>query len=648
MSVLWINLSTRWGLSSVQAALNVVISVLSTIGIWAHSRYWWQQESSKILRGKSDIPLLALWNPSGPGEGIDLMSLPPKDTFSKKNWRTLCQLVLVTAVTFTSMFSGPIAQVSLRNTLTVQSSELQVALSTKGAGAHGNILQADVLWNETIQSFDEAAFPYTQLLDYLPPSTASWTYVPSEWDPTWKLACDETPETYLQNVSATGNSTFYDPINAFPAYRNTFDRSWFDKTKYRVQADFTSWANYSDPLPIKDVLFFVLIQSDPTIDNQMQRNEGTLQISISVLHARSFDIISVDKTEAGATTWKPVGPVGSASFTRLECNITRKTEVHDPNAIPWVWTNDTYSITQSYEMYWTNSLEESGARGMTITTPTAKDLLRFYQAYMATMTTLHSSGEIQRVSVWMDTVQLSTIFLVVAAAATGLTLWLTGCYLWFWIRNRSKLEDVFVPSSKLEWMIHAAKAAKDEKASAQKNDNVRDKDCLFSANFGIKRSPFNGAEHHDRHPSFARVSINSIIEASQTQNGGAFSKGAPQIRIPSPSHLSVRDSGQLSRESRSVLRDVKDSTAVVTIVSDNDAMDSSQEGSFDSREEMQESNSQIRTPAEAPHLSKLLSAPSVVVREEDAISFASEELQTAEPHDLPCSTSETTTTIKRL
>lgn len=594
MGVLWISLSTYWGLSSVQAALNVVISVLSTIGIWAHSRYWWQQQSSKILGGKSDIPLLALWNPSGPGEGIDLMSLPPKDIFSKDNWRTLLQLVLVTTVTFASMFSGPIAQVSLRNTLTIQPSELQVAPSSKGAGFFGNILQADVLWNETIQSLDEAEFPYTQLLDFLPPSTAAWTYVPSEWDPTWRLVCDETPETYLQNVTASGNATFYDPVDAFPAYRDTFDPSWLDKTKYRKQADFTSWANYSNPVPMTDVLFFTLIQSDPTVDGQMLKNEAMLQISVSVLHARSFRILGDDHTEAGATSWMPVGPVGNASFTRLDCNITRKAEVQDPNAIPWVWTNDTYSITQSYEMYWTNTLEEASARGMTISTPSPTDLLRFYQAYMATMNTLHSAEVPQMVSVWMDTVQLSTIFLVVIIAATGLTLWLTGCYLWFWTRNKSKLEDAFVPSSKLEWMIHAAKAAKAEENLAAENRALEDKNCLFRAQFGITRPTFKSPEQRDRTPSFARVSINSMIKTAHVQNDGDFSQNIPQIRVPSPSHHGPTEFGQLSKSMHLSPADACASSDVitlasvdvVTLVSNDAATDSAREPSVRSSEEI--------------------------------------------------------------
>jgi hypothetical protein len=41
MSLTWVSVSTRWSLSDVQAALNVIVSVLGVVGvvgIWSSSR----------------------------------------------------------------------------------------------------------------------------------------------------------------------------------------------------------------------------------------------------------------------------------------------------------------------------------------------------------------------------------------------------------------------------------------------------------------------------------------------------------------------------------------------------------------------------------------------------------------------------------
>jgi hypothetical protein len=266
MTLAWINLSTRWSLASVQAALNVVISVLGTVGVWAFSRYWWQQGGARIVRDNSNVPLSAIFTLSSLGEGWDVLLVLRKRLFGKENWRLLCQLLVVVTITFACMFSGPIAKVSLRSCRTIQKSDLEVRQTVKGSGGDANLLAANVFWNDTITSLDSAGFPKNQLLDYLPPFTAPWTYIAHEWNPTWSMTCEYTPETDLHNVTGSGNYTLYDPVNAFPVYRDTYNPKWLDPTKYRMQADFYGWTTYpttDDNPPFKDVLFIVMMQSDP-------------------------------------------------------------------------------------------------------------------------------------------------------------------------------------------------------------------------------------------------------------------------------------------------------------------------------------------------------------------------------------------------
>ncbi|KAH8753205.1 hypothetical protein F5882DRAFT_308787, partial [Hyaloscypha sp. PMI_1271] len=458
MTIVWVNLSTHWGLTSVQATVNVIISVLGTVGIWSFSRYWWQRGSASILCGHSEVPLATLFTLSSPSEGWDVVALLRRRIFAKENWHLLIQLFVVIAVTVACMFAGPIAKLSLRRTLTIQKSELEVLQAIKGDSYTANLLEANVLWNNTIHSLDEAGFPDNQMLDYLPPSTSPWIYVSREWNPTWTMACNYTTETVLHNVTSSGNYTFFQPIDAFPAYRDTYDASWLNKSMYRVQADFASWSVVEPSTVFKDVLFFILILPNPETDSRIYTNNETLQMSISVLHAQDFDALNIsDVTLGSETSWRPVGPIRNTSFSRTECNITRKPQVADENAIPWLWTNDTYSITYAFRTYWSFLVEDNSSKGQPVSTPTPKDILRLYQAYMVSVNTIYALKSLKTVSIWMETVQLSTVFLGTIIVLTASTLWLTGRYFNFQRRHKAKLKELYVPDGKLEWMVHGAK-----------------------------------------------------------------------------------------------------------------------------------------------------------------------------------------------
>ena len=118
-----------------------------------------------------------------------------------------------------------------------------------------------------------------------------------------------------------------------------------------------------------------------------------------------------DSTQAGATKWQLTEPVRNASYTGLKCNNTRKSVVPNEEAISWVWTNDTYSITMAYQKYWAHQLQEQSSKKVPVNTPSSKILLRFYQAYMISVPTNQVFPSSRYVSIWKDAVQLSVVFL---------------------------------------------------------------------------------------------------------------------------------------------------------------------------------------------------------------------------------------------
>ncbi|KAG4437304.1 hypothetical protein IFR05_007200 [Cadophora sp. M221] len=493
---IWINLSTRWSLTSVQAALNVIISVIDTVGIWTFARFWWQRAGARVVRRNSGIPLSALFTVSSPGEAWDAITVQGGRLFAIESWHLLLQVTIVILVTLACMLSGPIATLASRTTRTVQKSTLQVLHTVTNGSSSPNLLEAIVLWNSTIEILNQASFPTDQLLDFLPPSTVNWTYVPSEWDPNWSMDCNFTDETMLYNVSGHGNYTFYHPLDAFPVYRDTYDPAWLDTSKYRIQADFMSWtAGLEKNAPFTDVLNFILIESDPAIDDRWHTNRETMRLSLSVLHTHNLSGLDNQYfNQADATSWRPVGPVGNASYTRVECSITRKPEVPDKDLVPWVWTNDTYSITMQYVMFWSYPFIREEFWNLTYATPTGKEILRFYQAYIVAL------------GASMD---LSAVFLAFIIALASVIILFSVRYFIFLKRHKSELEATFVPDGKMEWIVHSARlAASGDEESNGKGSKIKDRVYLREATFGhfaMGEILQNGPGGEIRRPSLARV-----------------------------------------------------------------------------------------------------------------------------------------------
>ncbi|KAL5315353.1 hypothetical protein ACEPPN_016220 [Leptodophora sp. 'Broadleaf-Isolate-01'] len=513
MAHTWINLSTRWSLSSVQAALNVIISVIGTVGIWTFARFWWQRAGARVVRRNSGIPLSALFTVSSPGEAWDAITVQGRRLFAIESWHLLLQVTIVILVTLACMLSGPIATLASRTTRTVQKSTLQVLHTVTNGSSSANLLEAIMLWNSTIESLNQASFPTDQLLDFLPPSTVNWTYIPSEWDPNWSMACNFTDETLLYNVSGQGNYTFYHPLDAFPVYRDTYDPAWLNTSKYRIQADFISWtAGSGINAPFTDVLNFILIESDPAIDDRWHTNNETMHLSLSVLHTQNLSALDNQYfNQAEATSWRPVGPVGNASYTRVECSITRRPEVPDKNLVPWVWTNDTYSITMQYTMFWSYPFIREEFLNITYPTPTGKEILRFYQAYLVALgASMDITPSPMELSVWMETVQLSAIFLAFILALALVIILFSIRYFVFLKRHKLELEATFVPDGKMEWIVHSARMAASggDEESDGKGSKIKDRVYLQEATFGyfaMGETHQKGPDGETRRPSLARV-----------------------------------------------------------------------------------------------------------------------------------------------
>ncbi|PVH82024.1 hypothetical protein DL98DRAFT_621631 [Cadophora sp. DSE1049] len=464
----------------VQAALNVVISFVGAVGIWSFSRYWWQRGAKKIINGNSDVPLSTLVTLTSLGEGWDVAAGLRRRVFAPEGWHLLFQLVVVVLATRATMFSGPIAKGSLRTSITVQQKRLEVLQATKGDGILSNMLMANTLWNDTTESLNQAGFPKDQLLDYLPPSTVPWTYISKEWDPTWRMDCSLTTDKVLYNVSGSGNGTFYQPLDAFPAFRDSYDQSWLNQSKFRVETNFNEMTYPGgDPKVFQHTNFFVLLQSDPQLDDRMYTNNETLQLSMSVLHARGFQALEHnDMTESG---------------------------------------------TESYMSYFDYELEVQVSKREYVPTQSGEELLRFYQAYMITASTLYALPSQRKLSVLVDTVQFSSAFLAVVLLLAVLITWQTMRYRFFLRKYKAELG---VPDGKVDWMIHWAKVASNDVENVNDGIKAKDRDYLRTAYFGFVNIDEENISAMPKRPQFARVytSRTSISGVSDRRARDSVSK----------------------------------------------------------------------------------------------------------------------------
>jgi hypothetical protein len=485
-----------------------------TIGIWAFSRYWWQRGGRKVLKSQRDVPLPKILSLAGPGEGYDAVKLLRWKIFTKEHTSLLLQILVILAVTMSCMFAGPLAKISLRSSLTVRPKKMDVLKAWKGGDMYGNSLFDNVKWNDTMVSLDAAEFPHDRLLDYLPPPTYPWTFIPSEWESYWHASCEFHEETVLNNLQASGNGTFYNALEAFPGYRDTYDTSWLDASEFRSQTNENGESIYTpeDGMRMKDVLVWFIIQSDPSIDSRMTTNKGDMKLSISALHVKDVAVLTDDDaTQAGLFTWRPIGPVGNASFTRVDCDITKKPGAIESEETPWLWTNDTFSIADAYATMWVTRLSANSTKNATVSPPSPHELFRFYQAYMIAANTWYSRSYSRSVSTWTDTVQLSIACLTLVLILTLLELWLTGRYLWFLRRNKLQLASTCIPDGKIEWMIYNARLAEQTPMEAQSATATlsKDRDYFGRASFG------NSLNQEPGVPTLARVYTNKVLKPSR-------------------------------------------------------------------------------------------------------------------------------------
>jgi hypothetical protein len=216
MPLLWIPLPAAWALQDVQAALNVIVTVLSALCTFIFAQACWQTATAKVVKNRN-VPLAALLSVTSLGEVVDVCRLLGLEILSSYYLRILAQCLVVTTLTVVAFMSGPIVRYSSRWGSKLTFGEVSGLLANQ---LNSGISHEGVLWNTTWYSLDRAGFPEDQLLDFLPNTSTHWIYVPSQWNSTWALDCEFVENTPIaltslgDSAGCTENSTVNDEIPA--------------------------------------------------------------------------------------------------------------------------------------------------------------------------------------------------------------------------------------------------------------------------------------------------------------------------------------------------------------------------------------------------------------------------------------------------
>ena len=441
----WINLSRHWRLQDVQAALNVLITSLGALGVFACARFCWQ--SSVIQRDRQhNIPISSLLSINTFGEAVDVLWLLKARILHRRHIKILIQACLAIILSVAAVLSGPIARYSTNVARTV------VALPVPGLIAYrreDSILNAPVIWNQTMFSVERAGFPYDQLLDYLPDPLIDWTYNPSEWNSTWAMQCNDTNQTSitLEDVGGNCSVTLYE----LPGLQKIISLE-----KYSADNVSDWWGGeYDESGRYSDIL--LCLGAAKVIDRDNVTGKAhQMTLDLAAIHMHNLSI----QQDSDSSCFFGEGPVGSASYTKTECTLTRRAMDPSLRYIAFPDTDTPWLVSRALaELYLAQFIQES-IRGTNFTVITPNDLKRFYQIWVATKDTQEGYPVTRTISVHVPVVQLSTAFLVICLLVFLLIAVSLGSYILNYLRNRKTFEDV--PQSKLEWMLRVVQAAEED------------------------------------------------------------------------------------------------------------------------------------------------------------------------------------------
>ena len=429
-----------WQLQNIQAGLNVCICATSALATYCFVRFSWQT-GTKGIRLNGHTRLSSLLTINTVGEAIDAFRLLRARILGRQHILLLMQCVLVLVFATTTLLAGPIARYSTRMNPKTSIKDTPVYPAMKEFDI---IAYANDYWTDISRSLDEAGYPRDRLLDFLPDTKANWTYVPDQWTRTWSLQCDTVPRRPIQ-MTSTGNCTGETAPWKYEMLPELY--TVLNISNYELSND--EWSGFwlTNRNPVQDMLLF--IYADLFTDVEPDTN---------IVYGMNFSIASVHLHELYKNLIDPeicqyaAGPIGSASYARIDCALTRERHVADEHMIPFPDTINMDILARALNQNFQARFMTQAATNRTITEVTPEDLIRFYQVYMISKDTQYRQAVPRQLSVTLQVPQLSVAFLTVALLVIILSIWASSTWCVFILMHRGASD---VPQTKLDWLLQA-------------------------------------------------------------------------------------------------------------------------------------------------------------------------------------------------
>jgi hypothetical protein len=510
MPVSWISLPANWKLEDVQAALNVIIGVLSALSIYVFARVCWVDAASRVARHQP-VELSSLTSLNTLGEACDVIGLLKTKILSRRYLKILTQCIVIFTLSAAAIFSGPIAKYSTKRSHVIGQIEVTGWLAVRYFGSMG---YANVQWNQIQTSLDRANFPTDQLLDFLPDTSVNWIYRAEEWsNSTWSMACNSTPSTPISltdtgNCNATRLSHAEIPgmSEVMPKVYDSYDERW---NGFRVNSTL-----------LQDVLMIAYGEAFLNYDNT---TNTTYAMSNSIASLNLHDV--PNQADPNSTCYFAAGKIGAASYTRVDCDLTRRQHVQISEDTAFPDCGGVVDLASAYIHYHQARFNQESILRVPITTITPEDMKRFYQVYMIAKDTEFRNQVTRKLSVVLPNVALSTVFLALALLIALLIAAGISRYGLFVLKHRKA--SLLAPEGKLDWILQSVKGdgLNPSTTSSSLRGSVTltsNKDVCGLSPQERKRTEFEAAIYDTSSESPPRNSYRSLHQAPDATNEVTF------------------------------------------------------------------------------------------------------------------------------
>ena len=475
----WASLPSRWDLQDVQAAISIIITLLSTFAIFVFIRICWQVAARKVAQNQG-VQLPALLSLNTLSDVVDALFFLRGRLFSRQHLAILGQCLVVTTLTVVAIFSGPLARYSCRRSLVAKSQEVQGYIANRGMN---DLTLNDLEWTRIWNCLDKAGFPHDQLLDYLPDIATDWRYEADQWNSSWHLMCETTPSTPMTLRTVDDCSSFY---TTFPDLEPAFNYSkWGAYNDYA----FLHNGNY-----IRDMTMFLYAYHK--LDNVTEGDYTTYRrMDLSIVNIQAHQLRRTYGTQdcefLNATAER-------ASFTRVDCTLTRNQHVKDPYQVAFPDVDDDFAgdLTDAYVQHYNVDMVRKSAAHKALSVVEPRDLIRFFQSYMIAKDTVSRELVNRTLTVEIPRSQVSTIFLILACIS-ALVLLVGALYIGiFYLRHQHTVTST--PQSKVDWMLQSIqnRSNVDSRGRARHSVTTNDATVLSAMpSTKRKRSDFSSATY---------------------------------------------------------------------------------------------------------------------------------------------------------